>query len=216
MDGWRRTSPWTSFHPDSSAASAASASASAALSAAAAEVEPRPGVCPDGARAPEALVLLYFAMSACRVRIMMSATMADRNSTMTRELTMLNQWIWVSVMCRYVSHRLAHRMSEARYTKSWVKYTSSPGTTSWGTSPGPRASSPFSGSQVRSAGSAGSQGPALELRRCLMLNGSTSKPTMRARSGEPASSWYRMVKRRWLLIRYFTSPAVSTPLKPMR
>ena len=54
---------------------------------------------------------LYLEMSRCSVRIMIMATMPLRNSTIMSELMMLNQWIWSSVISRYVSHRDAHRMS---------------------------------------------------------------------------------------------------------
>ena len=50
-------------------------------------------------------------MSRCSVRIMIMATMPDKNSTIMSELMMLNQWIWSSVISRYVSQRDAHRMS---------------------------------------------------------------------------------------------------------
>jgi hypothetical protein len=42
---------------------------------------------------------------------MIMATMPDRNSTIMTLFTMLNQWIWSSVICRYVSHRDAQRIS---------------------------------------------------------------------------------------------------------
>lgn len=37
----------------------------------------------------------------------------DRKKTTTTELTMENQWIWTSLMVRYVSHRDAHFTSLA-------------------------------------------------------------------------------------------------------
>ena len=53
----------------------------------------------------------HLLMSRCSVRIMIMATMPDRKSTIMSELIMLNQWIWSSVISRYVSQRDAHRMS---------------------------------------------------------------------------------------------------------
>jgi hypothetical protein len=42
---------------------------------------------------------------------MIIATMPDRKSTIMTLLTMENQWIWSSVIFRYVSQRDAQRMS---------------------------------------------------------------------------------------------------------
>ena len=56
---------------------------------------------------------LYLEMSRCRVRIMIMATMPDKKRTIMRELMMENQWIWSSIINRYVSHLEAHLMSLA-------------------------------------------------------------------------------------------------------
>ena len=52
-------------------------------------------------------------MSDRSVRIMIMATMPDRNSTIMTLFTMENQWIWSSVIFRYVSQRLAQRLSDS-------------------------------------------------------------------------------------------------------
>mmetsp|Transcript_15928 Transcript_15928/g.38773 ORF Transcript_15928/g.38773 Transcript_15928/m.38773 type:complete len:208 (+) Transcript_15928:314-937(+) len=80
--GGRNTSPCTSFHPVSSCASSTVSS------------------------------WLYWLMSRRSVRTMIIATMPERNSRIMRELMMENQWIWSSIICRYVSQRLAQRMSD--------------------------------------------------------------------------------------------------------
>jgi hypothetical protein len=56
---------------------------------------------------------LYCEMSRRSVRIMIIATMPVRNSTIMSELMMENQWIWSSVIKRYVSQRDAHLMLDA-------------------------------------------------------------------------------------------------------
>mmetsp|Transcript_13388 Transcript_13388/g.56211 ORF Transcript_13388/g.56211 Transcript_13388/m.56211 type:complete len:288 (+) Transcript_13388:1806-2669(+) len=100
--GGRNTSPCTNFQPLSSAASSAVSSS------------------------------LYLVMSRRSVRSMMSATIPDRNSTIIMEFTMENQWICASVMSRYVSQRLAQRMSDGLKSTSYVKITSSPARASCG------------------------------------------------------------------------------------
>lgn len=42
---------------------------------------------------------------------MIMATMPDRKSTIIRLLMIENQWIWSSIISRYVSHREAHLTS---------------------------------------------------------------------------------------------------------
>mmetsp|Transcript_12426 Transcript_12426/g.41333 ORF Transcript_12426/g.41333 Transcript_12426/m.41333 type:complete len:311 (-) Transcript_12426:706-1638(-) len=100
--GGRNTSPCTSFHPASSACSS--------------------GVSRE----------LYLVMSLRSVRSMISPTIPDRNKTIIMLFTMENQWICVSVIKRYVSHRLAHLMSLGVNSTSYVKMISSPALTSCG------------------------------------------------------------------------------------
>mmetsp|Transcript_23134 Transcript_23134/g.71540 ORF Transcript_23134/g.71540 Transcript_23134/m.71540 type:complete len:232 (-) Transcript_23134:489-1184(-) len=156
--GGRNTSPCTSFQPVSSCASSTVSS------------------------------WLYFEMSRCSVRSMIMATMPDRKSTIISELMIENQWIWSSVMSRYVSQRLAHLISDSRKRTSYVKMTSLPLATSCG-SPSCETYTIFSGSHVESA-------PLLPC-LCAALKGSTSKPTMRLISVS-MSLWMRMVRRTWL------------------
>mmetsp|Transcript_39251 Transcript_39251/g.89455 ORF Transcript_39251/g.89455 Transcript_39251/m.89455 type:complete len:300 (-) Transcript_39251:135-1034(-) len=60
------------------------------------------------------------------MRSMMSATIPDRNSRITDEFTILNQWISSSCHCilRYTSHRDAHLTSDLTQRTSYVKTTS--------------------------------------------------------------------------------------------
>merc|ERR1711871_1165568 len=66
---------------------------------------------------------LYLAMSWDKVRMMMTPKMADRKSTVMNELIMENQWISVSDIWRYVSHRDAHAMSEVSNRTPYEKIT---------------------------------------------------------------------------------------------
>ena len=51
--------------------------------------------------------MLYFAMSRLNVRMMIIVMMPERKNTTTTELTMENQWIWVS--CKYYSVKQIHK-----------------------------------------------------------------------------------------------------------
>jgi hypothetical protein len=161
--GGRKTSPCTIFHPLSSAASSTLSSS------------------------------LYWLMSRRSVRTMIMATMPDRKRTIMSELTMENQWMLSSLICRYVSQRDAQRMSLALNATSYVNTTSSLSATGCG-APARLSSGCRSALHVSSCGFTGSH---RFLYRCFTLAGSTSKPTMRDRSVS-GSRLYRMVKRAWL------------------
>lgn len=47
-------------------------------------------------------------MTVALSKICQKLDIPDRKKTTTTELTMENQWIWTSLMVRYVSHRDAH------------------------------------------------------------------------------------------------------------
>mmetsp|Transcript_27831 Transcript_27831/g.91095 ORF Transcript_27831/g.91095 Transcript_27831/m.91095 type:complete len:273 (-) Transcript_27831:677-1495(-) len=148
FSGARKTSPCTSFHPVSSCASSAVSS------------------------------WLYLEMSRWSVRNMMSATIPLKKSTIMSELTMLNQWIWSSVMSKYVSQRLAQRMSDILKKMSYEKMISSPSSTICGAKPCVTCCMCV-GLHVSSVGFTASHGASYS---CLTEKGSTSKPTMRERS----------------------------------
>lgn len=137
---------------------------------------------------------------------MIMATMPERKSTIISELMMENQWICSSPISRYVSHRLAHLMSECSHFTSYVN-TTSPGLVS-GCGPAPPLH------EVSLGGDASFHAP---LYACFTLLGSTSKPTIREPSND-GSLWYLTVIATWLL-RYETPSSVLgisvEPLKPI-
>lgn len=56
----------------------------------------------------------YFEMNEVifdRIGTYLAVYLPDRKKTTTTELTMENQWIWTSLMVKYVSHRDAHLTS---------------------------------------------------------------------------------------------------------
>ena len=60
--------------------------------------------------------MLYFAMSRLRVRMMIIVMMPERKKTTTTELTMENQWIWVSCTCKYTSTSVQKLWHADKYT----------------------------------------------------------------------------------------------------
>lgn len=49
-----------------------------------------------------------------------------KNTRMTKELTMANQWMSSSVICKYTSHREAHLTGDRSHSTSYVQMTSFP------------------------------------------------------------------------------------------
>jgi len=86
--GLRKTSPWTNFQPVSSAASSAVATS------------------------------LYLVMSRYSVLSKIMATMPDKNTMMSREFKIENQWISPADIFRYTSHLEAQRWELSTHTTS--------------------------------------------------------------------------------------------------
>lgn len=85
LPGGRNTSPWMSFHPESSCTSSSVRSS-----------------------------WLYRAMSLRSARSRIMPTEPVRNMTMMVELIRKYQWMWVLRTCRYLSQRVAQGVDEAR------------------------------------------------------------------------------------------------------
>mmetsp|Transcript_15950 Transcript_15950/g.47269 ORF Transcript_15950/g.47269 Transcript_15950/m.47269 type:complete len:201 (-) Transcript_15950:849-1451(-) len=130
---------------------------------------------PDSSALISASSWLYLLMSRASARSRMTATIALRNSTMSIELTIENQWMSSSYMWRYRSQRLTQRTSLDTKRTSYENTTSAPSSTacghiSWVT----KSTRP--GLQVSSMGRLP---PPDQSVLCFTLNGSTSNPTMR-------------------------------------
>jgi hypothetical protein len=146
----------------------------------------------------------------------MKATMPDRKSTMTRLLTMLNQWICVSVISRYVSDGWPSGCRWRGTPVAGGEMLLLPAATGWWCCVCRQRLLAALASQVRSAlvRRVERVEPA-EARLWRTLYGSTSKPTTRA-SATSASSCNSTGKRRWSSTGYRNpSPSPSRcTLKP--